>query len=104
VVIAIAAVATQPITRSGSGSVNPAMIDRRMVRHIIMTITGAATAPFASIERPDRIDGRQVPCNAQRHAARACENPEGVRDPAMAASRMRFKPLLGKTQKIYVPV
>ena len=48
VVIPIVAVATQPIARSGSGSVNPAMIDRRMVRHIIMTITGAATAPFST--------------------------------------------------------
>ena len=31
VVAAIVAVATQPITCSGSGSVNPVMIDRRMV-------------------------------------------------------------------------
>jgi hypothetical protein len=31
---------------TGSGSVKPAMIDRRMVSSIIATITGTATAPF----------------------------------------------------------
>jgi hypothetical protein len=48
VVAAIVAVASQPRTSSGSGSgsVNPAMIDRRMARSIIVTITGTATTPF----------------------------------------------------------
>jgi hypothetical protein len=45
VVAAIVAVASQPRTSSGSGSVNPAMIDRRMARSIIVTITGTTT-PF----------------------------------------------------------
>lgn len=47
-VAAIVAVASQPITRSGNGSVNPAMIDCRMVSRIIMTITGTATTPFST--------------------------------------------------------
>jgi hypothetical protein len=45
---AIVAVASQPITCSASGNVNPAMTDRRMVRRIIMTITGTATTPFST--------------------------------------------------------
>jgi hypothetical protein len=47
-VAAIAAVANQPITFSANGSVNPAMIDRRIVSRIIMTITGTATMPFST--------------------------------------------------------
>ena len=39
------AVAGQPVICSDSGSVNPAMIDRRLVRNIIVTITGTATTP-----------------------------------------------------------
>jgi hypothetical protein len=42
--VAPLSVASQPMT--GSGSVKPAMIDRRMVSSIIATITGTATTPF----------------------------------------------------------
>src|SRR5208282_3167217 len=42
-VTAIAAVASQPIICIGRGSVNSAMIERRIVRSIIVTITGTAT-------------------------------------------------------------
>ena len=48
VVAAIVAVASQPRTSSGSGNVNPAMIDRRIARSIIVTITGTATTPFST--------------------------------------------------------
>ena len=48
VVTAIVAVASQPITSNSGGNVNPAMIDRRMVRSIIVTMTGTATTPFST--------------------------------------------------------
>ena len=42
------AVVSQPMICSDSGSVKPAMIDRRLVRNIIVTITGTATTPFST--------------------------------------------------------
>ncbi len=45
---AMAHVASQPITWSDRGSVNCAMIAGRMVRRIIMTMTGTATTPFST--------------------------------------------------------
>jgi hypothetical protein len=48
VAAAIVAVAAHPMINNGSGSVNSAMIDRRMVSHIIITITGTATTPFST--------------------------------------------------------
>jgi hypothetical protein len=47
-VTAIVAVASHPITCSRSGKVNSAMTDGRMVRRIIITITGTATTPFST--------------------------------------------------------
>jgi len=48
VVTAIVAVPTQPTISSDSGNVNPAVIDRRLVRSIIVTITGTATTSFST--------------------------------------------------------
>jgi hypothetical protein len=47
-VAVIVAVASQPITCSGSGKMNHAMTDGRMVRRIIITITGTDTSPFST--------------------------------------------------------
>jgi virulence factor BrkB len=47
-VAVIVAVASPPITCSGSGKVNPAMTDGRVVRRIIITLTGTATTPFST--------------------------------------------------------
>jgi hypothetical protein len=58
-VTAIVAVASQPMIRSPSGSVNPAMIERRIVRHISVTITGTATTPFRWRCRWDRRPPRR---------------------------------------------
>jgi len=45
-VVAIVAVASQPMICSAGGSVNLAMTARRIVMNIIVTINGTATTPF----------------------------------------------------------
>jgi hypothetical protein len=47
-IAALAIVASQPITCIGSGRVKPAMVDRRLVRSIIVSITGTATTLFST--------------------------------------------------------
>jgi hypothetical protein len=47
-VAAMAEVASQPITCSRRGGVNPAMMVRRIVSRIIMTMTGTATTPLTT--------------------------------------------------------
>jgi hypothetical protein len=47
-VAVIVAVASQPMICNADGSVNPAMADGRIVRNIIVTITGTATTPFST--------------------------------------------------------
>ena len=45
-VVAIVAVASQPMICSAGVRVNPAMTERRIVINIIVTINGSATTPF----------------------------------------------------------